>query len=234
MENNELNKVKFLPFVGKHYEQKGWNCEWKPEWKGLKILALGESHYCKGKDCSIENCKGEEFNCGREEFTTDVVVKKYILKEDSSGHWRNTFTKFIRALVGENVEYYESEPIWNSIVLYNYLGYALGGPREAVNYEEYKYSFEAFLQILNRYKPDIVIVWGTGFYDKLPNEGLWEYTSNVICKNGNEIGSGYYHYENGKARTFAIYHPSSPFSWEDWHEVISAVIDDEMKKRGGH
>lgn len=198
--------VKFLPFVGEKYEDGiSFDKDGKLvlEGQGKKVLVLGESHYCD-EDLSDEKLSS---------FTRDVLGR-YLGSEERDS-WMRTFVKFERALANADTKI-DSESIWNHLMFYNYLQRPLRGTRMASekNYEEAKNPFFA---ILEKYKPDYIIVWGRRLFAKLPNE-KGEYMS---C---NDMNLWSYNIEGKMIKVLPIYHPSVGFSWDYWHKVIVVFI----------
>lgn len=201
--------VKFLPFVGDEYwngisfDKDGNLVLGTEENPGKKVLVLGESHYCD------EDLSDEELSS----FTRDVL-DSYLNSEERCS-WKRTFLKFERALsnVDTNID---SKSIWNHLMFYNYLQCALHGSRMAGEkyYEEAK---DPFFAILEKYKPDYIIVWGRRLFAKLPNE-KGEYMS---C---NDMNLWTYNIEGKMIKVLPIYHPSVGFSWDYWHKVIVVFI----------
>lgn len=201
--------VKFLPFVGDEYwngisfDKDGNLVLGTEENPGKKVLVLGESHYCD------EELSDEELSS----FTREVL--DCYLKSEERCSWKRTFLKFERALsnVDTNID---SKSIWSHLMFYNYLQCALHGSRMAGEkyYEEAK---EPFFAILEKYKPDYIIVWGRRLFAKLPNE-KGEYMS---C---NDMNLWTYNIEGKMIKVLPIYHPSVGFSWDYWHKVIVVFI----------
>ena len=52
--------------------------------------------------------------------------------------WMQTLLKFERSLVGCETDQAQSQRIWQSVVFYNYLQVAMGGPREAGTAAQYQ------------------------------------------------------------------------------------------------
>ena len=48
--------------------------------------------------------------------------------------------------------------IWNSVIFFNYLQVAMGGPREAGTGEQYRQAGKAFFEVIEKYQPEYVIV----------------------------------------------------------------------------
>lgn len=135
----------------------------------------------------------------------------------------NTFLKFERSLVGHETDYNESLRIWNSVLFYNYLQVLLSGPREAGTDRQYADSADAFYEVLNRYRPEIIIVWGKRVWQHLPWTGWSE--GDAWCVDGYEVDNGWYTLrDDSKVRVVCVYHPSVGYSWDYWYKVISKVL----------
>ena len=201
--------VKFLPFVGDQYSygisfnDNGELVLGTKENPGKKVLVLGESHYCD------EDLSDEELLS----FTRDVL-DSYLNSEERCS-WKRTFLKFERALSNADTNI-NSKSIWNHLMFYNYLQCPLRGLRMAGEkyYEEAK---EPFFAILEKYKPDyIIIVWGRRLLVNLPHENGEE----VDFMPSIDMNSWRYKIDGNTIKVLPIYHPSVGFSWEYWHEII--------------
>ena len=191
-----MTKIKFMPFVGKQYSV-GIN--------GKKVLTLGESFYSEHPERE-----------GR-----DVMSKliEWYVEEDKYEHegWMNTYTKYIRALAGEEISRKNSETWWNRTALYDFVQVPMIGPRVSPTEQQFRDSDEAFFEVLELLKPDLVIAWGKRLYNNLPRVGYqgedcmsqetWIY----------ETRSGH------QVRVLPIDHPSiADFDWIWWHKVIDS------------
>lgn len=204
-----MKKVFFKPWIGKEYKSGGIF--------GKKILVVGESHYCGGCDgCGIKFAE----QC--DDVQTSDIVKTYL--RTHSGEWARTFRKFERALVGHETDNIESERIWNSIAFYNYIQVAMTATRIAPGDEEYDAAEEPFFEVLNRLRPDLMIVWGvTRMWDNMPSRN-WE-KSDEIEVEGRKVKNGQYMLDDDHCvRSIWINHPSSGFSWNLWNKVIQKVL----------
>lgn len=205
--------VKFLPFVGDQY----WygisfndngelvlGTEAKP---GKKVLVLGESHYCD------DDWKDEELYT----FTRDVL--DCYLDSEERYSWMRTFVKFERALFNKVTNIKDRKNIWNHLMFYNYLQCPLRGLRMAGEkyYEEAK---EPFFAILEKYKPDYIIVWGRRLFVNLPSENVLEgeYMPSI------EINIWSYQIDGHTIMVLPVVHPSGGFLWGYWHEVIVELL----------
>ena len=207
-----MKNVFFKPWVGKDYNSGGIF--------GKRILALGESHYC-GESC--KDC-GNVCNAGGcADFTSRNCIE--ILLEGETGPWTNTMLKFERSLVNHNTDLEERRGIWNSIAFYNYVQKAQDGSRKAPEWVDFRNSENAFFEVLDELRPDLMLVWGvTRMYDNLPGGERWREGEELVI-DGYKVKNGYYRQSDGKeTRVLWLYHPSTGYSWDWWHKVISTEL----------
>lgn len=100
---------------------------------GKRIMILGESHYC---DESCADCGDCLLHRECMNFTQQVL-DDYLNENKERQNWMRTFLKFERSLVGEETNQAMRLKIWNSVIFFNYLQVAMGGPREAGAAEQY-------------------------------------------------------------------------------------------------
>lgn len=194
-----MYELTFQPYVGKRYENGGIFDQ--------RITILGESHYGSVPDV----------------HTTSKVLSKYLNENNPREGWMNTFLKFERSLVGRVTTHEDSKEIWESLLFYNYLQVLLSGPREYGTAQQYRDSIEAFFEVLNKYKPDVLIVWGKRLWQKLP-WGNWTEES-PLCIDGYDVDNGIYTLPDGhQVRTLCVYHPSAGYSWDYWFKVINIFV----------
>lgn len=202
------SQVHFLPWVGENYE-KGI-C-------GRKVLVLGESHYC-----------------AKPEDDTPYITREVIadLLDLGSEHeaYKNTYTKFERALAGKVLDWYGKSELWNSVIFYNFVQTPMSGPRTSPSVKEFQDSFAAFFEVLEQYHPDCVIAWGKRLYDHLPPSG--HQGKAVLLPDGTSLETWAYVLSDGKCvGVLPIQHPSSGFSWDFWHSVIrSFLLETELNE----
>lgn len=196
----------FHPWVGSDYLSGGIF--------GKRIMVLGESHYC-GEHCKV--C-GQNFNCKCNQFTENVV-KAYLNPNIEREGWMSTYLKFERSLVNHNTTQSESKDIWDSILFYNYLQVAIPKARQAGTSAQYRASENAFFSVIDKYEPELIIVWGVRLWKKLPST-RWEDGPSMVV-DGYNVQNGYYLLVNGeKPRVICVYHPSAGYSWDYWYRVI--------------
>ncbi len=214
-----MNNIIFEPWVGKNYATTGY--------QGKKILVLGESHYCinelaKGGRC-YPICKKEQMNNACFSFT-QVVVRKAVYGYQGDPELR-CFVTFERAVAGKELSQQEREAFWEKVVFYNYVQYALPAPGISPNKEHLGKSQKLFLELLEKYMPDYIIVWGARLYNRLPECGGHALKLDV----SNEYTADVWVYPiNGKnIPALKIYHPSMPRgkNWHFWHEVIDIFLN---------
>lgn len=198
-----MKGIRFLPWIGNNYEQ-GIN--------GKKIVVLGESHYC----ANIEK-----------DATPQITIKVIsdLLDPDSEHEgYKNTYTKFERALAGKRLDYSEKITLWHSIIFYNYVQEAFSGPRKMPTFEQYANAENAFFELLEQYRPDCVIVWGKRLYNNLPRKGEQGY--DIVISGTDSIETWEYTLNDGKViKLLPIVHPSAGFSWDYWHQVIVTFLN---------
>lgn len=206
------SNVFFQPFIGKDYYSGGIF--------GKRIMVLGESHYCE------EGCA----DCGnisvhRECMSfTNGVLGDYLNEGLPRQRWMNTFLKFERSLVGHETEWEERRRIWQSVMFYNYLQVAMGGPRKAGTNEQYTHASRVFYGVIDKYLPQYIIVWGSRLWNYLPGDSRWKNGEPIII-DGYKVETGSYTLGNGyRARAMTVNHPSVGYSWDWWHKAIHQFL----------
>lgn len=215
-----MQNVNFLPWIGKNY-QSGFGSN------GLKVLVLGESHYCftrgEGKcaDCSLENCIKAGFE--REDFEQQTIEYiKDILYNNKKLPYQQTPMFFERALLGKKtLTQKEREAIWDHLMFYNYIQKSLpkiDGKRTEIKPDDLIGAERAFEEIIETYAPDRIIVWGTRLFNLLPRQGCF-HTEEKLSEDKRtdvvifDIGGRHY-------PAMKVAHPSSPqgWRWKYWHQ----------------
>lgn len=203
--------VFFRPFVGASYAGGGLF--------GKRIMVLGESHYCDEGCADCGNCLRHR-ECM--EFTSGVV-EQYLDRDVERQRWMQTLLKFERSLVGCETDQAQSQRIWQSVVFYNYLQVAMGGPREAGTAAQYRQAGEVLFDVMEKYQPECLIVWGNRLWDKLPGE-RWTDGEDIVV-DGCCTATGAYSLASGRTvRAMAVNHPSVGYSWDYWHRVIANFL----------
>lgn len=205
------NCIFFRPFVGSSYASGGMF--------GKRIMVLGESHYC---DESCADCGDSLHHCDCMEFTNNAI-RQYLDDSVERQRWMQTFLKFERSLVGQETNQALRQRIWQSVVFYNYLQVAMGGPREAGTTAQYRQAGETLFSVMEKYQPEYLIAWGNRLWDELP--GVHWTDANDIVIDGYRVATGTYTLAGGrKVKAMAVNHPSVGYSWDYWHRVITQFL----------
>lgn len=160
--------ISFLPFIGHDYQSGGIFSK--------RIMVLGDSHYCDDIKDAVPS------------ITRDVI-NYYLDPASENEGWMQTYKKFERSLVNKQTTYAESKEIWNSLLFYNFLQVPLNGPRVAGTADEYRDAASSFFEVIDRYKPQVIIVWGKRLWDKMPTE-RWVSAPSVVY-DGYTIENGF-------------------------------------------
>ena len=230
MENKHKfsDKVEFHPWVGDKYEcgikgfdENGIIVYGTKEDPGKRILIIGESHYCAKEEDAIPSI-------------TINTIENLIDPNSEWEPYKNTYTKFIKSLTGylDNLEFNDKKEAWEHLAFYNYVQKAMIGPRVTPTFEDFKNSEEAFWEILNELKPDLVIIWGARLYNNLPQEGKQLEDFTIQNKYGDDVYVEVWSYEidNKDTPLIGINHPSSGFDTKFCHEVIKGFVNSIDKK----
>ena len=196
-----MEHVHYLPWVGENYSQ-GIN--------GKRVMVLGESHYCGKREDDVPQI-------------TNSVVNAYLDSRNEFDGWMNTFTKFIRAFSGEKISREDSASYWNSFLFYNYIQTPLDSPRVIPPINLYRGSEDAFFEVLEQYRPDLILVWGCRLYKNLPNYG--NKGEDIQMSGRKPVSTWTYELRDGhKVNILRMRHPSGGYSTKYWNEVIWKFI----------
>lgn len=140
--------------------------------KGIKVMAIGNSHYCTegfdeqtrcGKKCRNYMIPGICGNVNKNKnrcncFTQDVVEEYIAYKSGLIGcaTWMPTFTSFAHIFN----DTCDEVKVWKSLCFYNFLQAAVGTDKDQGTTEEINEAKGQVLSAIALHMPDVVIVWG--------------------------------------------------------------------------
>lgn len=211
-----MENVNFKPWVGPKYSD-GLH--------GKKIMILGDSHYCKDelKEGGVcwPSCIKSKMKTTCKTQTSDVIED--YLYDYRGQHYLQVFQACDRAYYGKETSQQEKEDFWNSVIFYNYFQNSQKGPREELEITED--AEKAFKEVLEKYLPDLIIVWGRRLYDYyLPN---WEgVASKIEIEENKTTDSWTYNIKGKNIQVMVVHHPSQGLgkSWEYWHPFYKKFI----------
>jgi hypothetical protein len=129
--------MQFEPWIGEHYASEGLH--------GIRVLALGESHYA-------------EPGLARPTFTSDVV--RECVFEGRAPY----FTKVAKLLLGQGSgEYLPNDALrdtWSRIAFYNYVQQMLPAPRVRPTDAMWHEAQTLFPTVLEQLQPHLIVVMG--------------------------------------------------------------------------
>ena len=221
-----MQNVNFLPWIGKNY-QNGLGST------GLKVLVLGESHYCftlgQGKcpGCTLDNCIKAGFT--KEDFEQQTIEYiKDILYNNTGLPYQQTPLSFEKAMLGkQQVPQPEREEFWNSLVFYNYLQKSLpkiGSSRTSIKKEDLIGADIALEEILKTFLPDRIIVWGCRLFALLSKSG--GVVSELVLPSGEKTEILTFDINGKSIPALKVYHPSYPMGrrWKYWHQFYKEFL----------
>ena len=134
----------FLPWVGKNYNS-----------QKKRLMILGESLY------GFQDVK--KWLSSATEYTLKKVVKGEIKLR-----FFTTITKI--ALDKTEVNAAEIKEFWNRVMFYEYIPESLGKQGNRPNKEQFKNGYKPFIKVLDKYKPDYILVCGLQLWNNIPND----------------------------------------------------------------
>lgn len=200
-----MDRIFYNPWVGKKYED-GIG--------GKKILVLGESHHCTD---ACHNCGITTISHNCNSFTTTIILKylKYKENRQSFERWMNTFTRFANISLGKKLNKHEQIDFWESVSFYNYVQKAVFEARLSPTRNDFNNSLNAFHDLIENLKPDLIILWGHRLWHNLPKEQYFTSDENTL-----NLKISYYKKDNLKIPIKIIHHPSSStFSYSHSKEI---------------
>lgn len=213
-----MKYVNFNPWVGEKYFTEGF-CK-------IKLLILGESHYCSGNLSDSGKCapicQKEKMESSCFDFTNDVM-KEYLKCHDGLD-WHNTFLSFERNLFNKNLSQIESRDFWDRVIFFNYIQFALPSAGVKPNDEFWVPSEKAFREILDYYMPDKIIAWGTRLCNGLPD---WGRHHSIIQVDNYQTDIWKYTIKDKVIPVLKVHHPCCPKgkAREKWFKLYNKFLE---------
>ena len=157
----------FQPRIGQHYHE---------GFKGYRTLVLGVKHHCILKQCPFyedcvmqRNCANYDANCPaygdrhdlRLSQSNQIEIDAFLEEYDRYP----TYSYFTKLMLGKADDCTEAEKtaFWEQMAFANYLQYFCPSP-QVPEYEEGDLTYrsedwEAFLELLESVKPEVLLVW---------------------------------------------------------------------------
>ncbi|MBN2941637.1 MAG: hypothetical protein JTJ18_06300 [Streptococcus sp.] len=199
-----MKHVNAYPFVGKDYEKGFLN-------SGKKVLILGHSHY----DADSAGCPCHH------SFTIEMM-DGFLSGED--GAYYKGFTSQTKALLNREISVDDRGYVWNQVAFYNFIQFNLEAPGVKETDEQFNDSIPAFKEVLEELKPDVIIVWGYGLFDRLYGLGETD-GEEMSLTNGDKVYTRWFS-TGGEDKALMIrqHHPSRSYSWCEWAKVFQDLF----------
>ena len=211
-----MKNVFFKPWEGENYSK-----------QEKKILVLGNSHYCTITERKKRKCKKE---CGDLSITDDrcrnfttCEVNRFLKCEGKKRTINYSYAIFSEIILGRKIESGDDalSDFWNNIVFYNCVQVAMPKDRVSPKPKDYENAQKPFSEVLKKYNPDLIIVWGIGTWENLPKEDRKQ-----ECKyDGRDFPIKFY----GEIPAYRIYHPAAPL-WEEDKERTKNFLQKILRK----
>jgi len=178
-----------------------------------KVMVVGASHYCGDgcRDCgdpaAHPECRG---------FTQQVVSDYLDDAYSGDSDWKRTFSTFVNSVFGRDASADERELFFDSVVFANYLQCAEGRDSDEKHdglFEDERH-LRAFLALVDEFRPDVVVVWGSRVWNAIP----WDFgDGEADC-----VADGVYRFPRG-GRDFLmvnLHHPSQGYPFAVSHAIL--------------
>lgn len=164
-----MQKSTFKPWIGRGYSSKGLY--------GVKVLFLGESHYGTS---------------GKEKPDTTINVVRRLGQENRHRFFTTTAKLALFKGSKNHISNKERKELWENVAFYNYIQeFVADGARKRPSPEMWKSSENAFLNVLQDLKPELLVILGKELNRNLPSIP----TNIKVCR---------------------VNHPSSGFRYKQW------------------
>ena len=224
----------FKPWIGENY-QKGINRK--------KVLVLGASFYCNQTNCKFfsECTSPEKKDSSKFESTCPFYAKidgHPKLSEEPTNAIQDclktykVFANFMNQFISSEKGYegYDEYAVWDRMAFTDYVQFFLPTVKTYPTYFS-KRDFNAFIEVLQKLKPDVVIAWGlpitTEIRDNIENNSIFidldklPDTEHYIC---HLKVAGIDH----EITYVSCYHPSSVAYWYNNLDSLSLYLKEVL------
>ena len=211
----------FEPWIGKLYGKE--NSLFKK-----KIMVLGASSYCG----TCTDCGDRQKYPGCTNFLSRVVVADYLghtknpdKKKKTS--WKKTYSSFINSMLGKSSSKNDRERFFDSVVFYNYLQVSAGDNASSAHLYPHGDSryYAAFLEVLEKCSPDVVICWGDRVWENCKNKASGKIDETGVPFGGTTFKNFFrLPYDGGSALFIGVKHPCSGFGRNIHHQLFKDLI----------
>lgn len=209
-----MTKIVFEPWCGCRYTDAPF---------GKRVLILGESHYDPDAETPID-----QMPTSQKRLFTQRCIQDQIEGAQRKRFWTNiaaTFLNHLPTLADKKV-------FWHSVAFYNYVQSSAGlRPRMRPTKEQWRAAQAPFVEVLERWKPEVIIVLGFQTWDRLPEQlpdlNLYgrDAKQRIDDSRERDIDTWRYNYSDGSCLAYRIRHPSSgAFSSEEWSPRVRRAI----------
>ncbi len=184
-----------------------WNGDRYGERSGKRVLVLGEAHYSwKAKPV---------LDAG----TTRELVSNQISGDHTYAFW----THVARAFIDKKPTLKEKGDFWHTVAFSNYIQESVGdGPGIRPTPEMWKKAVPAFIELLERLTPQVIIVLGYSLWNHLPRDMG---SPDFVMDDPKNMRTWRYPLSNGRScLAYPVRHPSSGFNGSKWYPYIQKAI----------
>lgn len=186
------SSIRINPWIGD-----GFN---NPTYNAHSMLVLGESHY-------------DENSSVKKDYTVNLICNYIRGTNPKTRFWTNV-AQLISGIHNSAKEF-DREKIWHDFAFYNYIQEIVGDhPRIDPDLKKYRQSEAAFFDVINKLKPELVIVLGTRLFNRM----YPLYERKVTMEN--DITGRMYNIDGHKFLATKVRHPSAGFSYKKEHKNI--------------
>lgn len=211
-EFKKITELKWLPFIGKKYFD-----------SDKKIMIIGESHYRKDNQTSIE------WN-NKPTFTRDIHSMIALGKKDDQ---TKVFYYLNRALF-RNDSKIDTKVLWAKLAFYNFVQSSMHTRKSRPNENDYLKGWSNYFKLLPILKPDFCLFIGVQASDYLEKAiKKSEFKINEFKKSEKINGTfpREVTIENPKGKEIKllfIKHTSNFFSWDEWNVFMKNRYESEL------